>query len=520
MNARYRKPLLWGAGLIAGGTLAILAVRHFGGDAAPAAPVAAAAQAQPAAAEPQAAQAGADTPPWMQAEEPAAAGTAMQRAAAAAPPAAAATDIGRSLADIRLKSGNNMRMADDLLAQLDQLEKAGKAPPPPGRSAVNVLVVSPHFPPNFQNFARSLRAAGATVLGLADAPPESLPAGLREVLAECAFVPDLRDADAVLRAVAGLISRHGRLHRVESHTEHWLELDARLREDFNIPGQRPADLRLNRRKSAMKRRFQEAGIPCADGVPADCPRDVRALAARAGFPLVLKPDVGVGAAGAFRVADADALEAALPGPRPDLFAEATLTGGLVSFDGLADRHGTPVFWTSHRFSAPILEVVEKGLPLHYWSVRDIPPRLEDLGRRAVAAFGIRERFFHIEFFHGPDGEYRALEINVRPPGGYTMDRMNFSADVDVYRWWADVALGAPRSFDFTRRYGVAHASRRRGAAYRYAPDELMARHGDLVVAHLELPAAFATVMGDEAWLLRHPDAERLQAAIADVDAAP
>ena len=52
----------------------------------------------------------------------------MQRAAAAAPPAAAATDIGRSLADIRLKSGNNMRMADDLLAQLDQLEKSGKAP--------------------------------------------------------------------------------------------------------------------------------------------------------------------------------------------------------------------------------------------------------------------------------------------------------------------------------------------------------------------------------------------------------
>lgn len=127
MNARYRKPLLWGAGLIAGGALAILAVLHSGDDATPAAPVAAAVQADSAAAEPQAAQAGADTPPWMQAE-PAAAGTAMQRAAAAAPPAAAATDIGRSLADIRLKSGNNMRMADDLLAQLDQLEKSGKAP--------------------------------------------------------------------------------------------------------------------------------------------------------------------------------------------------------------------------------------------------------------------------------------------------------------------------------------------------------------------------------------------------------
>ena len=128
MNPRYRKPLLWGTGLIAGGALAILAVRHSGDAGAPAAPVAAAAQAD-AAAGPQATPAGADTPPWLQADAPAG-GSAMPRAAAAAPPpaAATATDIGRSLADIRLKSGNNMRMADDLLAQLDQLEKSGKAP--------------------------------------------------------------------------------------------------------------------------------------------------------------------------------------------------------------------------------------------------------------------------------------------------------------------------------------------------------------------------------------------------------
>ncbi|AUZ55796.1 hypothetical protein B1L07_12715 [Stenotrophomonas acidaminiphila] len=128
MNPRYRKPLLWGTGLIAGGALAILAVRHSGDAAAPAAPPAAAAQAQ-AAAEPQATPAGADTPPWLQADA-SAGGSAMQRAAAATSPpvAATATDIGRSLADIRLKSGNNMRMADDLLAQLDQLEKSGKAP--------------------------------------------------------------------------------------------------------------------------------------------------------------------------------------------------------------------------------------------------------------------------------------------------------------------------------------------------------------------------------------------------------
>lgn len=128
MNPAYRKPLLWGAGLIAGGALAMLAARHFGGDAVPVASAPAAAPAATTSAAADAPPPTQDTPPWMQAE-PTAGATAIQRAASAAAPSASAADIGRSLADMRLKSDHNVRMADDLLAQLDQIEKSGKAPP-------------------------------------------------------------------------------------------------------------------------------------------------------------------------------------------------------------------------------------------------------------------------------------------------------------------------------------------------------------------------------------------------------
>lgn len=128
MNPAYRKPLLWGAGLIAGGALAMLAVRQFGKDAAPPAPAPIAATAATAGTATGAQPSSEDTPPWMQAES-IAGGTAMQRAAAAAAPPASVADIGRSLSDIRQKSDHNVRMADDLLAQLDQLEKSGKTPP-------------------------------------------------------------------------------------------------------------------------------------------------------------------------------------------------------------------------------------------------------------------------------------------------------------------------------------------------------------------------------------------------------
>ncbi|MBN8799070.1 MAG: hypothetical protein J0H45_06895, partial [Stenotrophomonas nitritireducens] len=43
--------------------------------------------------------------------------------------AVAQAEIDRSLADIRQKSEHNIRAADDMLAQLDALEKSGKVPP-------------------------------------------------------------------------------------------------------------------------------------------------------------------------------------------------------------------------------------------------------------------------------------------------------------------------------------------------------------------------------------------------------
>ena len=114
---------------------------------------------------------------------------------------------------------------------------------------MNFLMVSPHFPPNFQRFSRVLREAGARVFGVGDAPWEDLGDELRPTLEEYCHVPNMDDYDAVHRATAYLVSRHGRMDRVDSHSEHWLGLEARLRRDFNIEGQRPEDLEVNRRKS-------------------------------------------------------------------------------------------------------------------------------------------------------------------------------------------------------------------------------------------------------------------------------
>ncbi len=124
-----RKPLLlWTAAVIATGLLVVLAVRSLGPqEAAPAAAVAPAVPSQTA----QAAQHPASTadeaaPPWMQQGSAIASATRVGNAAPseAASPAA----ITQSLARIRQQSEHNTRAADELLAQIDALEKSGKAP--------------------------------------------------------------------------------------------------------------------------------------------------------------------------------------------------------------------------------------------------------------------------------------------------------------------------------------------------------------------------------------------------------
>ena len=154
---------------------------------------------------------------------------------------------------------------------------------------------------------------------------------------------------------------------------------------------------------------------------------------------------------------------------------------------------------------------------HYFSHREIDPALESLGRRAVAAFDVRERFFHQEFFRTRDGSYVALEMNLRPPGGFTTDLMGWAFDFDLYDLWAAVVTGQHRGgLRCERRYHTAHAGRRRDRRYAVPHDALVRALGDTLMACVPMPAAFAETMGDDAYLLRHAELPALRDAIAMV----
>ena len=369
---------------------------------------------------------------------------------------------------------------------------------------MNVVFVSPHFPPQFHQFCSALRERGVNVLGLGDTPADAVAPEVHAALSEYYFAP-LERYEEAYRALAYFCLRYGRIDRIESHNEHWLGLEARLREDFNIPGPRPEQMGRWRTKSGMAGLFRAAGVPYPETRWVSGPEGVRAFAEEVGYPLVLKPDLGVGAFRTWRVDDEAALSRVLAEPLEGYLAQPFVEGRIVTYDGLVDGEGRILFETSHAYSHSLMDVVGSGLDSFYWNRRVIPEALRELGMKTVAGFGLRERFFHIEFFELPEGGYRALEINVRPPGGFTVDMMNFSADVDLYRLWAQMLTGervtgpAPE-----RKYHCAHVTRRWGRSYRYSPERLRELLGEKLLVHRAVPRVLADAMGDEMFLVRDP----------------
>jgi hypothetical protein len=378
---------------------------------------------------------------------------------------------------------------------------------------MNFVFLSPNFPPHYELFCRALASRGVRVLGIGDAPPPLLGEGLRRALADYVPVVDLSDEDAMRRAFALLIHRHGRISHVESLNEHWLPVEARLREDFNVPGPRPLRVLRERSKLAMAGVFDAASIPAPRTERVSSPAQVRRFVEKFGFPVVFKPDVGVGAASTFEVRDAAALDRALEGPLDDLVVQEHVDGGVTSFDGLTDREGRIVFRVSFQYCRGVMEIVRDQLDVYYYTRRSIPPALERLGRRMVEAYDIRGRFFHAELFELPDGSYRALEMNFRPPGGFTTDLMNYACDVDVYGLYADVVAGRDTSgFEYELRYHCAHVSRRE-RPYAMSHEALVRELGPALMMTRDIPRPISVAMGSPVYVVRHQDEEELMRLI-------
>ena len=100
---------------------------------------------------------------------------------------------------------------------------------------MNVIMLSPGYPAEMAFFSQALAAAGATVIGIGDQPPQAVPHNAHEAMAHYVHVGSLADEGAVAATVRA-VARHVPIDRVECLWEPYMMLAARLREGLGLPG--------------------------------------------------------------------------------------------------------------------------------------------------------------------------------------------------------------------------------------------------------------------------------------------
>lgn len=362
---------------------------------------------------------------------------------------------------------------------------------------MNYILISPYFPKNLQNFAIRLKENGVNVLGIGSESYDALTDELRQSLTEYYKVDDMDNLDEMKKAVAFLFFKHGKIDRLESNNEHWLELDALLREQFNISGLKPSDVEKTKYKSKMKSLFQKAGVPVVEGSVIKSEKDLEKAIKKLGLPLVAKPDKGVGAAKTFKLeAQEDVTDFLKQWDQSvHYFVEPYVTNAvLCTFDGLLDQNGNVVFSSSLAHTIPTLELVLNKEDLVYIIEPTVDPILEEYGKQIIKAFKMKERFFHIEFFRLENGQYYAIEYNNRIAGGYAIDLYNYSASCDLYDLYAKSVVGnLPEYIEANRMYGVGIA-RRDTRTYKHTVEDVQRKFDVKMVDRV--PEILSSIMGD------------------------
>ncbi|MEG0683540.1 MAG: carbamoylphosphate synthase large subunit [Coprobacillus sp.] len=388
---------------------------------------------------------------------------------------------------------------------------------------MNFVYISPTFPKNFYQFCDRLENRGVQVLAIGDTPYHELSQELRDAIDDYYQVYSMEDYDEMVKAMGYFIFHYGRIDWLESNNEYWLEQDARLRTDFNImTGIQNNHIDDIKCKSKMKYFYEKAGIKTARYHMVTTLKEALKFIKEVGYPVVVKPDNGVGAAATYKICDEKQLKEFYEKDRiTPYIMEEFVNGLIVSYDGITNLNKDILFETSHVFPDSIMDVVNNQSSIYYYSVRDIPYDLKQAGIACVKSFYTAGRCFHMEFFRlledkeglGKKGELVGLEVNLRTPGGYTPDMMNYANEIDVYQIYADMVVDGYSDYKTDRPYFSVYCGRRDCLTYQHTQSEIESQyHLDLITCE-RMPDILSGAMGNFNFTARFETMDQVNAFV-------
>jgi formate-dependent phosphoribosylglycinamide formyltransferase (GAR transformylase) len=398
---------------------------------------------------------------------------------------------------------------------------------------MNVIFVEPNFPANQRQFVRGLAEAGATVVGIGESHIDALDDQLKGWMHHYEQISSVTDVAALTAAVRWVQERMW-VDRLESTIEAHTMAAAEVREACSIPGTSVRTAWLCRDKPSMKQVLREAGVPTAASTAADTAAEVYEFAEHVGYPLILKPRSGAGAADTTRVDDAEQLERALGSfgghGVQSIAVEEFVEGHEGFYDTLTVDGSVALDFVSHYYPNVLEAMRTRWISPQFISTNRIDEapdyaELRELGGRVIAALGIGTSATHMEWFFGPKG-LRFSEIGCRPPGVGAWDLYSAGNDLDLFREWANAIVHGHTEAKPSRRFASGMIALRPDADGHITGysgvDELQQRHGQWVIdAHLPPPGTptqpvAAGYMANAYVRMRHPDYDVLRGMLDDV----
>lgn len=378
---------------------------------------------------------------------------------------------------------------------------------------MNVVFISPHFPEYYHNFCSRLKDRGVNVLGVGDCPYEMISDETKNSLTEYYYVGSLENYDEVYRACAYFSSQYGKIDWIESENEYWLELEATLRRDFNVTtGPQIQDMRWMKFKSAMKEVYKSAGLKVADYIKLDTLDEALDFTKKNGYPVIVKPDNGVGATHTYKIKNDEELKDFYNHKQDyiEYILEDFVPGDVVTFEGVTDKDKNILFSTSHFMDTSIMDTVNDASDVYFHSEPVEGKPIYEIGEKVVKAFDTKSRFFHFEFIKlsedkpglGRKGDLVPLEVNMRAPGAFIPDMMNYAYDVDTYTIWADMMIYNTCFYEIERKYYVGYVGRRLGIDYELSDAEVADKYREYIKIEADIPQVLAQAEGNHIFIFR------------------
>ncbi|MBK6532423.1 MAG: ATP-grasp domain-containing protein [Deltaproteobacteria bacterium] len=401
----------------------------------------------------------------------------------------------------------------------------------------HVVFVAPRFLENTNRYVRAFAALEGVTLSVVSADPESaIPEELRARIAGHYAVPNVVDGEQLTAAVRAIGRGVGRVDRLAGALEQLQTPMAQARDVLGIEGINSAVARNFRDKDRMKEVLRAHGVPVARSVLVRSLRELALFVGHVGYPVIVKPQAGLGSRATFRVESPEDIAAlaskgALPTDAQPLQVEEFVRAREHTCETVTVR-GVPVWRSGTRYFPTPLEVLETPWvqycvllprdaheePWAGFAPTNAAALAALFGEHAGSAAGTA--LTHMEWFLREDGTALVNEVGARPPGVHIMPMMGLAHETDMVRDWAEL-IAFDRFAPKARRWAAGAAFfRGQGRGTRVVSvqgvEDAVAAAGDALV-EMRAPkvgAARAEGYEGEGWaIVKHATTEGAKRAL-------